>query len=89
MRDLAIDIIRVTSEDRSRLPGDGGCLETGVELKLLSEAANGVPAHESCVPSSPAVDDLRARLEREVAEIRARGDAIEIPVEFPHLPEAC
>ncbi len=83
MRDLAIEIIRATSEDRD-LPGvNGRCADVTVPLTLPSEAANGVPAEDSRLPPSPQIDELRSTLGREVAEIRARGEDIEIPSEFP------
>lgn len=55
-------------------------MTTDRTLKILLEVANGVPA--------PANEDdeskrIRAQLKREVDEIRARGDIIDIPSEIP------
>lgn len=46
---------------------------------LLAEIANGIPPERSAITSTPEIEAMRVTLAQEVADIRGKGNEIDVP----------
>lgn len=54
-------------------------------VRLAKEVHAGVSAERSEFPDTEEVRDARTRLKQELADIEARGHAVDLPHEFPEV----
>ena len=57
-------------------------LDSDEMFSLLAEVVNKVPASKSALPDTELVRSTRAQLEKEVAEITAKGQTVDVPHEW-------
>jgi hypothetical protein len=58
-------------------------VDTDEAAHLLAEVTLGIGAARSTLPDTAEIRSLRSRLQREVAEIKAKGGTVAVPPEMP------